>query len=212
MLVAEIKKRLPGRDVLTDTELKLLLGGGADSRHGRLKRAIAGGDIIRVKRGLYCLSEPFRSRPLDLFALADGIYGPSYVSLESALSFHGWIPETVRTTLCCTNRRSRRFSTPLGEFRFERVTAVPVFAGVDRIAGGGQASTVFVASPWKALADLVYAYKKGWKSTAPLLADLRIEEHRLTPESLAGVGAILASYRSRRVRAFLEGVVAEIGE
>ncbi|HSW71384.1 MAG TPA: hypothetical protein VLH77_05335 [Gammaproteobacteria bacterium] len=52
------------------------------------------------------------------FELAQYIYGPSYISLESALSFHKLIPETVYTVTSTTVKRSREFQTPLGVYSF----------------------------------------------------------------------------------------------
>ena len=53
------------------------------------------GDIIRVKKGFYVFGDELRRRPYSRELLANLIYGPSFVSLDSALSFHGLIPERV---------------------------------------------------------------------------------------------------------------------
>ena len=56
--------------------------------------------IIRVKKGLYVLPAAFGGK-INKFLLANLIYGPSYVSFESALSYWGLIPEKVTTTIRC---------------------------------------------------------------------------------------------------------------
>mgnify|MGYP003983253749 FL=1 len=48
--------------------------------------------LIRIKQGLYVLGEFLRKDPLNKELLANLIYGPSYVSLEWALSYYGIIP------------------------------------------------------------------------------------------------------------------------
>ncbi|GAB1483561.1 hypothetical protein MASR2M78_23770 [Treponema sp.] len=57
--------------------------------HALVKRAVADGDLIIIRRGLYTLSPIYRKSEISTFALAQLVYGPSYISLESALSVHG---------------------------------------------------------------------------------------------------------------------------
>jgi len=76
----------------TSQETAILFPDSEDRRYGLVKRAIAGGQIIHIRRGLYCLAPKYQKKKLNLYALAEHLYGPSYVSLESALSWHGWIP------------------------------------------------------------------------------------------------------------------------
>mgnify|MGYP003523184722 CR=1 FL=1 len=65
------------------------------------------------------MSSRIQRQPLvDSFEIATVIYGPSYISFESALSYHGWIPEAVRTTTCASVKRAKEFETPIGVFFF----------------------------------------------------------------------------------------------
>jgi Predicted transcriptional regulator len=107
--------------VFTRAEVALWLQGSADAETAIIKRALASGEVIRVCRGIYCLAPQHRERPLDAFALAERILGPSYVSLESALAHHGWLPEAVEMVTSVCDLRSREFRTPVGVFRFSRV-------------------------------------------------------------------------------------------
>ena len=63
----------------------------------KITKLLERGTLIRVKKGLYCFNEVLRKRLLSREYLANLIYGPSYVSLEYALAFHGLIPERVET-------------------------------------------------------------------------------------------------------------------
>ena len=74
------------RPYLTDIELETLLDGSADSRYGKVKRLIQQGKMLHIRRGLYCLTEIRGSVKPHPFELAQYIYAPSYISLESALS------------------------------------------------------------------------------------------------------------------------------
>jgi predicted transcriptional regulator of viral defense system len=189
----------------TSQEAATLFPDSADRRYGLVKRAIAGGQIIHIRRGLYCLAPKYRKTKINLYALAQHLYGPSYISLESALSWHGWIPEAVYTLTSSAFGKSNEFSTPLGEFSYTRVPQNIFYTGVERhIDEAGD--VFFIASPVKALADYVYVHKKDWAGLEPAIKSLRIE-----PEEIESVGSdemevLIENYTSRRVRAFLDGV------
>src|SRR3990172_882516 len=94
-------------------DVATLFPASEDRRYGLVKRAIAHGEIIHIRRGLYCLAPKYQRRSVNLYALAEHVYGPSYVSLESALSWHGWIPEAVHTITCASFKKSKEFKIPL---------------------------------------------------------------------------------------------------
>src|SRR3989338_4412226 len=127
-IIDYIRDRVP-YDSFSGTELASFLTGSKASRYGLIKRAIADEKLIPVRRGLYCLAERYRRHPLNLFAVAQKIYGPSAISFESALSYHGWIPEAVYTVASATTKRSRCFENKLGVFDFVRVPLNPFFVG-----------------------------------------------------------------------------------
>ena len=109
------------RGIFTRTEAAAWAGGGAARLDALLKRAVPAGEVLRIRRNLYCLHERYTHRRIDPFELAQRIHGPSYISLESALSLHGWIPEAVQAITSVSVERSREFDTPLGLFTFTRV-------------------------------------------------------------------------------------------
>lgn len=170
---------------------------------------LAGGEILRIRRGLYCLSPRLLKRPIDSLALAQHIYGPSYVSLETALAHHGWIPEAVHAVTCVCLKRPAQFDTPVGLFTYARVPQQILFADVDRqTQQDGQ--IVFMAGPVKALADYVYTYKKDWVGGSPLVKSLRIEEELLDQVRAEEAAQLAENYRSRRVRRFLRGLCKDL--
>src|SRR5660398_214421 len=80
------------------------------------------GDIVRVKKGIYVFGDAHARRPYSREILANMIYGPSYVSLDSALQYHGLIPEGVEAVTSMTMKRARRFATPTGLFIYRPAT------------------------------------------------------------------------------------------
>lgn len=78
------------------------------------------GYIQRVANRWYL----FRGTTLDeqlLWWTANRIYQPSYLSLESALSFHGVIPEGVYSMTSVSSRKTQTFHTPLTSFTYRHV-------------------------------------------------------------------------------------------
>jgi len=81
--------------------------------------------LIQLRRGLYALAPPYASAPPNVLALASRIRVPSYVSLQSALSYHGIIPESVPVVTSVTTNRPGEFETPLGGFLYRHLKPVP---------------------------------------------------------------------------------------
>ena len=89
------------------------ISGDYSSPNCKLGRMVENGEIIRLRRGLY---ETDPTTPP--FLVANEIFGPSYISFEYALSWHGVIPEGVVSVTSATygKRRTARFTNPLGTF------------------------------------------------------------------------------------------------
>ena len=203
--IAELALQRAVRGVFTRHEAACWVENDGARLDALLKRAVGAGEIMRIRRGLFCLAGRYLHRRIHAFELAQLIHGPSYISLESALAHHGWIPEAVYAVTSASRSRARTFDTTLGLFSFTRIPQNVFFAGVRRTAleGGG---SFFMAEPLKALADYVYAHACEWRGVAAVIGSLRVDETELatlTAESFAQLGAV---YRSRRVREFLKGV------
>lgn len=175
-----------------------------DVRYGLVKRAIVAGQIIHLRRNLFCLTPTYQKRKINLYALSEHLYGPSYVSLESALSWHGWIPEAVYTMTSVSLGKSKEFRTPLGTFSYNRVPQEILYAGVQRVTSDA-GDMFFMASPMKALADYVYVHKKNWTGLKPAADSLRIEPHEFESTTTDDFEELIDNYTSRRVRNFLVG-------
>ena len=207
-LIDQILERIP-QDDFTDTELLSILQKSKNSYYGLIKRGTACGDLIRIKRGLYLLAKKFRRRPLGLYEISQKIYGPSYVSFESALAFHGWIPEAVHIVSCASIKRSARFATPLGNFVYTHVPVRCFFSGVELTQKKDE--TFYMAKPLKALADLVFATKKNWLGFRPLVESLRIERENLEVISPEEFDEMEPVYKNERVLRFLLSLKKELG-
>lgn len=169
-----------------------------DARQSIIKRAVKEGFLIRLKRNLYVISEKLRSQPLDSFELAQHIYGPSYISFESALSAHGWIPEAVRVVTSASLKRGKVVRTEIGDFTYEKVPVELFSVGVSHHRSGQ--SYYLMASPWKALADYLLHRKHNWGSLADLMDDLRIERESIEHSDHEILAYLSEHYPNARVR------------
>ncbi len=208
-LLTELVFAQRGKLFFSRSELALWVEGSAHRRDALLKRAMAAGEIIRIRRGLYMLAPPIQRDAPNPLELAQHVYGPSYIGLESALSFHGWIPEAVYTVASVSLNRSRVFDTPVGRFDFVRVPQTCFFSEVERHELSGGNGSILVSSPLKALADMVYVQKSD-EPLRRLLASLRVEVDLKESVSMESVDELIGNYPSRRVTCFLEQVRKEI--
>ena len=114
------------------SRLEQLLGGSAKRRYGLVNRALKSGELVRLQRGLYLLADRYRTRPCHSFAVAQALAPGSYISFETALAYHGWIPEAVYACTCVSYRNAKEFETPLGIFSYKRVPQRTFYCGVER--------------------------------------------------------------------------------
>lgn len=111
------------------------------------------GWVRRLKQGLYELAYPEPPVLSDLY-VANRLYEPSYVSLETALSHYQILPETAAQVTSVTTKPTRRLRNPQGLFLYFTVRP-RAFAGYGLIRLQGE--VVRIAEPEKALADRLYA-------------------------------------------------------
>ena len=125
-------------DYFTDAAVRAILPDAVGLR-GKVFRLLASGDILRLKRGFYIFNEPQRKDALNVFGIANALYGPSYISLECALSHYGLIPEGVVDITSVNINRTKSFSTPIGNFTYRTICRSAFPHGVIQ-AGGAQLS------------------------------------------------------------------------
>jgi predicted transcriptional regulator of viral defense system len=133
----------------------LLAGRGtANSVRRQLDRWVKSGRLIQLRRGVYSVAPLYQAEAPHPFLVANHLRKPSYVSMQSALSYYGMIPESVPVTTSVTTGRPEELHTPLGRFVFRHVKKSAFFGYRQNEISLGQ--WVFLASPEKALLDLLY--------------------------------------------------------
>ena len=190
---------------ISDAEIKVLLGAQTsdNSRYAIVKRALRSGELKKIKRGLYSLSEKYRTEKLNLLALADLIYYPSYISLQSALDYYGMVPEGVYSITSVTSKKTKEFNTPFGNFYFHSVPKKFFHFGITRVEKNG---VFLVAEPLKALLDYIYIFKKDWKNIEDTKKDLRLNDSITNFINTNIINEYYKNCKNVRVKNFLNGL------
>lgn len=151
-----------------------------DKIHALLKDGI----LLALKRGFYIAGPQLANvaRP-EPFLVANHLLGPSYVSLDTALSFHGLIPERVYEITSVTTKYSRSFSTPMGLFSYIHLELPYYTFGIQGVKLADE-QFAMIASPEKSLFDKIITtsgivLRSAKAAENYLLEDLRMDEDRL---------------------------------
>jgi len=199
--------------VLSARQLERLLGGSDARRYGQVNRALKTGELLKVRRGLYVLADVYRKQPLHPFVLAQQLFPGSYVSAETALGYHGWIPEAVYTIVSVKHGgKSVDYTHPhFGDIAFRRMTVNPGYflQAVTRHELLQQAC--LIAEPARALLDLVYLRKLPWQGLDYLVHGLRIDEsllHKVTDLEFTKLKHV---YKGKRQHMFIDELQKSLG-
>lgn len=111
--------------------------------------------LIQLRRGVYILKEN-QSR-ISKFALAHILYNPSYISLSSAMSFYGLIPDVVGQVTSITTKKTYAFKNEFGVFTFSHIKKEVFDCFIHQKDENGL--DFFIAKPEKALIDYIYFNK-----------------------------------------------------
>ena len=134
-------------------------------------RWVKNGLLIRLRQGYYTFPE-YKNKPDFVLYFANRIYRPSYVSLHTAMAFYGMIPEAVVQFTSVTSLKTASFNNDFGEYVYKSIHQKLMF-GYD-LKPFADRWTLQLASPEKALIDLLYLYP--FYNTGQALEDLRLDE------------------------------------
>jgi hypothetical protein len=193
--------------IFTERQLAALVGDSDARRYGLVNRALKEGSLIRLKRGIYMLGKRNRPEAFHPFTVAQALLPGSYISFETALAFHGWIPEAVYTTASVTpQRKTLTVETPnMGSFIFHplAIQEYQFLTNVRREKFGGL--TAFVATPSRALMDLVALRKQVWSDLDWLTSGMRIDTEQLLSLRRKDFVALNLVYKHKTANKFLQG-------
>jgi hypothetical protein len=169
------------------------------------------GRLVPLKRGQYVRGESGEAPCLPL--VANHLYGPSCVSLDYALAWHGLIPERAHEITSVCTGRGRVIQNPLGRFSYVRLPAQVYPCGIVQVSASAQ-ETFLIASPAKALCDKILLTPRLRATSRAgmqrfLLEDMRIDGSDLRGLDLEVIRAYAAcGVKTAQLRALLHCVEA----
>jgi len=144
------KLKLHNLEVFTTQEFINIFGVSPSLAATKLTRYKQAGYLVSPRRGVYYLG----SEVEDKYKIANKVYSPSYISLDSALAKYHLIPETVYTITSITTKATREFTDDRTVYRYYRIKKA-AFTGYHQ-----EGDTLF-ADPEKAVVDYLYFVSQG---------------------------------------------------
>ena len=143
------------------------------------------GLLIKLRQGWYAFPELLQHPDFARY-VASRIYRPSYISLHTALSIYGMIPEAVTDITSVTTLKTAQFANKFGQYSYQNVKPI-FFFGYKPVSIVGNTSSInapqqtwLLAYPEKALLDLLYLYP--FYDSIDELEQLRLDEDFMTEE------------------------------
>lgn len=165
------------------TQVLLGLLKGYSRPYDKILEMVQKGYLLQLRKGLYMTSLLVSSRMPEPFLIANHLYGPSYVSLDSAISYWGLIPERVYEITSVTTKQSKRFFTQNISFSFTHLPKAYYAIGIQSLPLT-ETQTVLIASAEKCLCDQIVTtsgvnLRSKKQAMTYLVEELRIEKDRL---------------------------------
>jgi hypothetical protein len=141
------------------------------------------GILESIKKGFYIAGPKVRSERPENILVANHLLGPSYVSMDTALSYYDLIPERVFAITSMTTKASREFDTSIGLFTYVHLPLPYYSFGLNTTRLSDEQFAI-IASPEKALFDKIIntpglILRSISSARNYLVDDLRIEEDAL---------------------------------
>lgn len=161
--------------IFTPKDLMVMFVVSRRAVEGFLYYNLKKGIFIRFKKGLYGLK---RNLPHD-YLLANQLYSPSYVSLETALAFYNLIPETVYAVTSITPKSTREFTVMDRLFEFRKIKKSAYGSYFPQKVDG---QVAYLATAEKAVVDYLYFVFLGKKNLNDRLNWEKIDKEKLKRE------------------------------
>jgi hypothetical protein len=186
-----LKLKLPNEPF--DHLLLLERLGKYNDPNGKISRMIGQGDLLSLKKGLYVTADA----NINSFSIANLLYSPSYISMESALSYWGLIPEKVINMTSITNKRKKEFKNGFGHFYYNSIKSKSLHLGIVY----DSASKFFIADQTKALCDYIKVRRVVYSDVMSFLEhDLRIDRDDIATLDRKLIIKLGVDYKSKAIR------------
>lgn len=163
---------------------------GYKSPNDKIRDWVRKGYLIPLVRGMYAINADITGSKPSSLLVANTQYGPSYVSLEYALSYYQSIPERVMEISSVTTKRNKTIENALGRFTYIHLS-LPYFSYGIRSVKIESNHFALIATPEKALFDTIVCTRRlvlrSRKDVMAWIEDMRLDESwlaNLDPEAM----------------------------
>ncbi|MDO8513435.1 MAG: hypothetical protein Q7S37_02955 [bacterium] len=140
-------------------------------------------EIIQLKNGVYISADFFEKNKADIsysFYLANIIRTPSYVSSWAALQYYNLATEAIHSITSVTPKVTRNYQTKAGNFAYQSINN-DLFSDFSLAKGKFD---FYIASPAKALFDLLYFRTRQFRGVKLETIKALIEESRIDVDEM----------------------------
>jgi predicted transcriptional regulator of viral defense system len=149
----------------------------------KINELVKKGELTTVKKGLYIPGPKINMLKPEPFLVANHLWGPSYVSLETALSYWGLIPERVFEISSVTIKSTKTYKTEIGRFSYFHAP-LPYYSFGIKSTSLTPRQVVLIASPEKALCDKIIMTSGIFLRSARQVQEFLMDDLRIDEESL----------------------------
>jgi predicted transcriptional regulator of viral defense system len=169
----------------------------------KIKYLTKKGQLTPIMKGWYL--QNVGDLTYSRFHIANVLYGPSYVTSITALSYLGWIADRAVTVDSVVFKRSKELKTSLGLFRYHHLPKDIFHLGITSLQESDKINCL-MASPTKALYDYILLTPHlTFTGKSDLLTfleeDLRFDLERMHDLDLVLLGKLVdLGHKERQVR------------
>lgn len=180
----------------------------------KINELVKRGELTTVKKGLYVPGPAINIIKPEPFLIANHLWGPSYVSLEAALSYWGLIPERVYEISSVTIKTTKTYKTSVGRFSYFH-TPPPYYSFGIKSVSLTSRQVALIASPEKALCDKIVMtsgifLRSSRQVQEYLIDDLRIDEDALRKLDLKAISSWTGDAPKKSSLAMLVKTISEL--
>jgi hypothetical protein len=167
------------------------------------------GSVVQLKRGMYTLRQEDRSSHFSELYLANNLYAPSYISLETALSYYQLIPERVNATLSITTKKTQHFQNSFGYFSYRHIKQ-SLFENF--IMKQDEFNNIFfIATPEKAVVDFLYFKSKEITTISDDVFELSFRFQNLDTLNAGELKRIARNFKQKKLLKLIDLLIKQMG-
>lgn len=174
----------------------------------QLTHWIKQGLIVPLKRSLYTLRGDDRNVMFSRYFLANQLYTPSYISLETALSYYNIIPEKVTIITSVSSKKTQEFKNAYGSFTYQHIKTAYYGNYVSQHDEFGY--PYLMASKEKALIDFLYLKMRHLKTIGEDVFEQSFRFQNLEPIDITTLEKIASTFEQKKLHSLTELLITHI--